>query len=262
MRICFIIFIMSHSMNGQDDGLLRMILRPLFGPQPFFLLQNVQQDLVEGLDGSQAFSNQVLSQNSSISTSTVNENGELKRRKKLKTRRRENRFGRRGKLITSINHGKTSLTRFRKGELFSVEIFTATTSRPTTLITSTTSTPSSTTSTAPQQSAQFANQVLGSPLPNITNTNNDISTGNSSSVPVLETQVLLTTEDLDIGVTNFRHLGGVGECRHDFHCIGSESCVNFRGNFICTRRFCNNDRDCHGKKKCIKHRCKNEFLII
>ena len=36
----------------------------------------------------------------------------------------------------------------------------------------------------------------------------------------------------DIGVTNFRHLGGAGECRHDFHCIGSESCVNFRGNFM------------------------------
>ena len=119
---------------------------------------------MEGLDGSQAFSNQVLSQNSSISTSTVNEDGELKRRKKLKTRRRENRFGRRGKLITSVNHGKTSLTRFRKGELFSVEIFPTTTSRPTTLTTSTTSTPSSTTSTTPQQSAQFANQVLGSKI--------------------------------------------------------------------------------------------------
>lgn len=118
---------------------------------------------MEGLDESQAFSNQVLSQNSSISASTVNDGGDLlKRRKKLKTRRRENRFGRRGKLITSVNHGKTSLTRFRKGELFSVEIFPKTTSRPTTLTTSTTSTPSSATSTTPQQSAQFANQVLGS----------------------------------------------------------------------------------------------------
>ena len=118
---------------------------------------------MDGIDGSQAFSNQVLSQNSSVSASAGNDDEDLsKRRKKLKTRRRENRFGRRGKLITSINHGKTSLTRFRKGELFSVEIFPTTTSRPTTLTTSTTSATLSTTSIAQQQSSQFANQVLGS----------------------------------------------------------------------------------------------------
>ena len=117
---------------------------------------------MDGIDGSQAFSNQVLSQNSSISVNTANDDVDLsKRRKKVKTRRRENRFGRRGKLITSINHGKTSLTRLRKGELFSVEIFPTTTSRPTILTTLTTSTTLPTTSIAQQQSAQFANQVLG-----------------------------------------------------------------------------------------------------
>ena len=117
---------------------------------------------MDGIDGSQAFSNQVLSQNSSISVNTANDDEDLsKRRKKLKTRRREHRFGRRGKLITSINHGKTSLTRFRKGELFSVEIFPTTTSRTTILTTLTTSTTLSTTSVAQQQSSQFANQVLG-----------------------------------------------------------------------------------------------------
>ena len=84
----------------------------------------------------------------------------MKRKKKNKTRRRENRFGRRGKLITSINHGKTSLTRFRKGELFSVEIFPTTTSRPTTSTISTSASTSSA-SAGQQQSAQFANQILG-----------------------------------------------------------------------------------------------------
>ena len=34
-------------------------------------------------------------------------------------------------------------------------------------------------------------------------------------------------EDLE-----FRHFGGIGECRHNLHCIGSEICVNFRGNFM------------------------------
>ena len=41
----------------------------------------------------------------------------------------------------------------------------------------------------------------------------------------------LEEEFLDYSV-NFRHLGGVGECRHDFHCIGSEACVNYKGNYM------------------------------
>ena len=46
---------------------------------------------MDGIDGSQAFSNQVLSQNSSVSASAGNDDEDLsKRRKKLKTRRREN----------------------------------------------------------------------------------------------------------------------------------------------------------------------------
>ena len=75
-----------------------------------------------------------------------------------------------------------------------------------------------------------------SPLANQTNGVDSVDPDISSLVPaVLDNQILVTSEDpevLDIGVTNLRHLGGVGECRHDFHCIGSESCVNFRGNFM------------------------------
>lgn len=81
--------------------------------------------------------------------------------------------------------------------------------------------------------------IVGSPLsnqPNTTDGGNSIVPDVPPSVPaILDNQILVTIEDPevpDIGVTNFRHLGGVGECRHDFHCIGSESCVNFRGNFM------------------------------
>ena len=90
------------------------------------------------------------------------------KKQRRKTRRRENRFGRRGKLITSINHGKTPLTRLRKGELFSVEI--PPTPRP---VVPRPAAPADTQTlglgapglqnTTPQTTAtaQFANQIIG-----------------------------------------------------------------------------------------------------
>ena len=91
------------------------------------------------------------------------------KKQRRKTRRRENRFGRRGKLITSINHGKTPLTRLRKGELFSVEI--PPTPRPVVPRPAPASTQSQTPglgapglqNTTPQTTttAQFANQIIG-----------------------------------------------------------------------------------------------------
>ena len=78
----------------------------------------------------------------------------------------------------------------------------------------------------------FAGPSLNST--NTTNNDNIVTPINSVTVPaLLDNQILLSEEfPDDIGVTNFRHLGGVGECRHDFHCIGSESCVNYKGNFM------------------------------
>ena len=93
---------------------LQILLRPLFGNPPFFLQQESINEQNVGTQSSPTFANQLLDDATQSTNGTNSSNG-----RKRKTRRRENRFGRRGKLINSINHGKTSLTRYRKGELFS-----------------------------------------------------------------------------------------------------------------------------------------------
>ena len=75
-------------------------------------------------------------------------------------------------------------------------------------------------------------QNVTNPNPNITNASppsTGATLGNQSLQEDAEDE--LEEEFLDYSV-NFRHLGGVGECRHDFHCIGSEACVNFKGNYM------------------------------
>ena len=86
----------------------------MFGNAPFFLQQESINEQNIGTQSSPTFANQLLEPDDATqgTNGTKSANGR-------KTRRRENRFGRRGKLINSINHGKTSLTRYRKGELFS-----------------------------------------------------------------------------------------------------------------------------------------------
>ena len=106
----------SHPCELIFFSLLQIVLRPLFGNQPFFL----QQESIIGQNiatqSSPTFANQLLTADDASQGTNATNSTKGRRRK---TRRRENRFGRRGKLINSINHGKTSLTRYRKGELFS-----------------------------------------------------------------------------------------------------------------------------------------------
>ena len=39
----------------------------------------------------------------------------------------------------------------------------------------------------------------------------------------------VTSDDVEDG---FRHFGSVGECRHNFHCRGTETCVRRNGQFM------------------------------
>ena len=154
-----------------------------------------------------------------------------------KSRRRENMFGSRGKLINSLRHGKTPLTRYKKGELFSAQAFVRTA-----LTTTTTTTSPTISSTQPTQ--QFANQILGCIinietwiiLPFLEGLEQENGVSTPSAIVgqlTIEASAELSPGDQDgFFAPGFRHLGGVGECRHDFHCIGSESCVRYRGNYM------------------------------
>jgi len=54
----------------------------------------------------------------------------------------------------------------------------------------------------------------------------------------------------------FRQFGSTGECRHNFHCQGAERCVKKNGMFICTKRFCNVDKDCRDGQTCRDQKCR------
>ena len=200
-----LLLFLVYSCNCQNQGIFESIFETFLDNLQFFQEENENQPFP-------------------IQPIIVNENNSnLQESNEIvgKPRRRENMLGRRGKLINSLKHGKTSLTRYKNGELYSVEI------QPTVDSSSvvTSSSSSSTLDTNPQQ---FANQILA---PN--DTSNTIF--DSTNVQ-LEGQ---DDEDSDDNNTVFgiqshtyRHLGGIGECRHNFHCIGSESCVNYKGNFM------------------------------
>ena len=110
--------------------------------QPSEVLQQTIQD-----------SNQPLLNNSSVPGSTTLRIVSKGR----KYRRRENMLASRGKLINSLRHGKTPLTRYKNGELFSGQQSSVIATTPPTF-TTTTPRPTLSSSQGPQQ---FANQILG-----------------------------------------------------------------------------------------------------
>lgn len=81
----------------------------------------------------------------------------------------------------------------------------------------------------------FSDSSTSSNISTTTIPSNISSSPPTTSPQLLQNQVLDVTTERgkdSINVQSFRHLGGVGECRHNFHCIGSEACVNFKGNFM------------------------------
>ena len=132
----------------------------------------------------------------------------------------------------------------------------------TTTTTSTTPSPQTNNTTAPQDGAlttpaapQFANQVIaGNDTADLANQVDSIAGVNSTTENEVDVDDINSVDDNFISLIN--PFGSGGECRHNYHCRGRERCVRRNGEYICTRHFCNEDRDCSDGLLCREQRCR------